>query len=350
MSPWLASTLGYDPHRVAEMSAPAQRALALVALASIPAVVLLGLAAGYGAFLASDVLPLALGVGVGASFYLLNLLRVAVAGGGVGPQQPIEMAIRWGPRTVPLVMLAVLGVFFAQPLILAALAAEQDVAVEQLRHELGAKHSEATLRALGEERGGAEARLTAANARLAARQKTLEARRRELASVGDSTGQRALKGAVAEDQLALEQQRSEVQRAADGLAQVRERQAQLQMREVAPYLRHLGRSHFLLRRLQLTWERPLRPLALSALMIVLMVLPWLTSATLARGASRSYEARRWAANRKLIDAAYAEARRLQAQALAHWATYEGPRLGLYEDAPYDTKLRAGAGAYEARHG
>ena len=63
MSPWLASRLGYDPDRVAELPPAQRRALALVALASMPAVGLLVASAGYGAFLASDVAPLAVAQG-----------------------------------------------------------------------------------------------------------------------------------------------------------------------------------------------------------------------------------------------------------------------------------------------
>jgi hypothetical protein len=349
VSPWLAAQLGYDPHRVAEMSKQAQRALALVALASIPAVGLLSVSAGYGTFLASDVLALSVAMGLGAGFYLLNLLRVAVAGGGVGPQQPVELAIRWGPRTVPLVMLALLGGFFAQPLILAALASEQDVSVDALRTDLVARHKETTLKSARAELSAAKARLTAANERLAARQKQLARRNRELASAGPS-GRKTVEIALSEDKAALEQLTGEAQRATDGVLEVLRREEQLLAREIAPYERHLAQSHFLLRRLQLTWARPVRPVLLTLLMVMLMVLPWFVSATAARGASRSYESRRWVANRELIDAAYAEARKLEAQVLAQWPTFVRQRLELFEDAPYDTKPRSGAGAYEARRG
>jgi hypothetical protein len=104
------------------------------------------------------------------------------------------------------------------------------------------------------------------------------------------------------------------------------------------------------RRVQLTWEKPERPLVLSAAMVLLMILPWVASATLGRTASRAYEAQRWKASRALIDAAYAQARREEADALSRWASFSGLRLELYEDPPYNTRPRQGAGAYEARRG
>lgn len=336
MSPRLAALLGYDPYRVADLRPELQRALALTALAAFPGIALLAGSAAYGAFLASDVVALSVAVGIGAGLYLLNLLRVAVAGGGVGPQQPLAEVTHWMPRTVPLVMLAFLGLFFAQPLILGLLASEQDPKIEVLRRTLALMHTTAVLRTVGEEKTRATAALAAAQARLALREKTLQ---REVGKLG-----------VEEARLAVEAQRAEVARATAALAQVHELEVRVQREDVEPYHRHLKTSHFLLRRVQLTWERPLLPAFVSLLMVLLMVLPWFASATLARTASRAYEARRWKMNRAIIDAAYADARRLEAEALAQWPAFAGLRAELHEDAPYNTRPRAGAGAFEARHG
>jgi hypothetical protein len=278
VSPFIAARLGYDPDRVAELPALQQRALALAALAAAPAVGLLGASAAYGAFLSSDTWAVGIPVGVGAGLYLFNLLRVAVAGGGVGPQQPYGRITTFFPRTVPLVMLALLGVFFAQPLLLGLLAREQDAEIDALRASLLRTHQQAMVK----------------------EQSTPSAR--------------------------------------------------LEAEQIEPYRRHLAHSHFLLRRVQLTWERPQRAALFSFAMVLLMVLPWLASATIARRAARAYEAGRWKTNRAIIDAAWAQARRLEEQALRQWATYEGPRLELCEDAPYNTRPRAGAGRYEVRHG
>ncbi len=268
--PQLASRLGYDPARVAELPPAQQRALGLAALAAVPAVGALGVSAGYGAFLASDTLAVAVPVGVAAGLYLFNLLRVAVAGGGVGPQQPYGVITTFFPRTVPLVMLALLGWFFAQPVLLGALKSEHDAEIAALRERLVRIHEQT-------------------------------------------------------------------------------------MHDIAPqqtqtYRRHLERSHFLLRRVELAWDRPLRASLFSLAMMALMVLPWLASATVARGAARAYEAGRWKANRALIDAAHRQVQLVVATALVKYPTYEGPRLELCEDAPYNTRPRQGAGQYEVRHG
>lgn len=307
--PWVAARLGYDPDRVAELPPGQQRALGLAALAAFPAVAGLAVSAAWGAFLASDSLAVAWPVGAAAGLYLFNLLRVAVAGGGVGPQQPYGTITTFFPRTVPLVMLALLGVFFAQPLLLAALASEQDAEIEQQRQRLGRLHELAMLEPISRDTALAEAELEKAKGRP-----------------------------------------DDVARAERRLAELKERRSRLQLEEIAPFRRHLDSSHFLLRRVELSWERPLRASLFSLAMVALMVLPWLASATIARGAARAYEARRWKANRALIDAAYKRARQEEARALVAYATYEGPRLELHEDAPYNTRPRQGAGRYEVRHG
>ncbi|MDP3501546.1 MAG: hypothetical protein Q8S33_14470 [Myxococcales bacterium] len=351
MNPWLASRLGYDPARVAELPAHMQRALALVALASAPAVVVLTLSAAWGAYLTSGSVPMAIGVGAFAAFYLLNLLRVAVAGGGVGPQQPYAQVTTWMPRTVPLVMLGFLGLFFAQPVTLAVLKQEHDPRIEALRRSLETLHAEATLQPLRAQRSEAEAALAATQKRLDAALELLGARQRELSTLAPATpGRGTVERALADDRRSVTRQTEDVARLTTLAARARDLEALAESHDVEPYRRHLAQSHFLLRRVQLTWERPLRPGLMTALMMLLMVLPWLASATLARTASRAYEANRWKSNRALIDAAHAEARRAVAQALSQWPTYAGPRLELHEDAPYDTKPRAGAGRYEARHG
>ena len=307
--PFVAARLGYDPDRVAELAPRHQRALGLAALAAVPAIGALSVSAAYGAFLSSDALAVAVPVGIAAGLYLYNLLRVAVAGGGVGPQQPFGVVTTFFPRTVPLVMLALLGVFFAQPVLLWALKGEHDPEVDALRQRLGELHALAMLKPVGDEQRLAEADLEKAKAR--------------------------------PDDLA---------RARARLAALEQRRHALLRDEVAPFRRHLDRSHFLLRRVELAWNRPLRATLFSLAMVALMVLPWLASATIARGAAQAYEAGRWKANRALIDAAHKQARLQQMQALVEWKTYEGPRLELYEDAPYNTQPRAGAGRYEVRHG
>jgi hypothetical protein len=76
-------------------------------------------------------------------------------------------------------------------------------------------------------------------------------------------------------------------------------------------------------------------------MMLLMVLPWLTSASLGRRAQRAYELRRWASTRALVEVAYTASRRLEAEALGAWPTFSALRLEPFEDAPYDTRPRGG---------
>ncbi|MFT3837471.1 MAG: DUF4407 domain-containing protein [Myxococcaceae bacterium] len=348
MNEWLASRLGYDPDRVRELPPRFKWALAAVSLASAPAVVLLAGSAAYGTWLASDVPWLSVAVGVGAGLYLWNLLRVAVAGGGVGPHQPFGNVTTFFPRTVPLVMLSFLGAFFAQPLMLGLFAREQDPQIDELRLKLIGMHAVAMTRPFVEERERAQAALDETSDRLATRQKLLDGRVADFAASRE--GRTTLEKAIAEDRQALEALKAEAARSREAIARADEGEAQVRAHEVAPYARHLQQSHFLLRRIQLTWERPARPAGLTVAMVLLMVLPWLASATFGRRAARAYEAGRWEANRALIEQAYKEAKRLELQALAQWASYDGPRVELFEDAPYNTRPRQGAGLYEARHG
>lgn len=128
------------------------------------------------------------------------------------------------------------------------------------------------------------------------------------------------------------------------------REQRLEAEEVRPYLAHLARSRFLVRRVHLAWTRPALAIPVSAAMLLLMVLPWLASATVARRASQAYEAVRWRSNRAIIDAAYVQARRLEREALGRWPSFSGDRLSLNEDPPYDTKPRSGFAPLEAPHG
>lgn len=319
----LATVLGYDPAHLSALTAPQRRALGVVALAAAPGVVVLAIAAGYGAFLASDQLVIAVPVGFAAGAYLANLLRVAVAGGGVAAHQSVRHATMWVPRVVPLTMLALLGVFFAQPLILAVLASEQDAAVEELSAALVAMHEAAVTQPVHAALLEAQRGLEAALARQAVVRSKLEA--------GDD---------VLESRAALRAVDREVEDAQRRASAWAVTESRVRADDVEPYRAHLQRSHFLLRRLQLTWAAPVRPVAMSAVMVALMVLPWLASATIARGAHRAYETRRYIATRALVEVAYEESRRQEAAALSRWSTFGSLRAELFADAPYNTKPRS----------
>jgi hypothetical protein len=213
-------------------------------------------------------------------------------------------------------------------------------------------HARAVLEPLAEVRANGERALEGVERRLTAARASLEARRRELAALPDPSagGRRTLQRAMAEDQRQVDALGAEVARLGAAVARHRELEARAAQTDVARYRQHLERSHFLLRRVQLTWAQPLRPMLLSLAMVLLMVLPWLTAATVGRTAARAYEANRWKANRALIDRASAAFRAEEAAALARWPTFTGPRLSLFDDAPYDTRPRAGGTGLEGRHG
>jgi hypothetical protein len=328
----VASWLGYDPRAVAALSAGHARALAAVALSALPGLALTMLAAGHGAYLASGLLPLGVAVGVGAGLYLFNLLRLSVAGGGVAPHQPAREIRAWSPRVVPLVMLAVVGVFLAQPLLLWGLRARHDPTIAVLRTSLRSLHEAAVLgpvqRALADETRRATA---------------LEQRRTRLAATLALAVQDRL--GVEDAQAALATADGEVATVKAGLEALRTEQRTLETKELAVYAAHLERSHFLLRRLQLTWADPWMTLTGSVLMLVLLVLPWVTSGVVVR-AQRAYELQRWAATRALVEVAWARACELETSALKAWPTFTQPRLPLFTDAPWN-QLRRKAGP---RHG
>jgi hypothetical protein len=321
----VASWLGYDPRAVAALSAGHARALAVVSLSALPGLAMTMLSAGYGAWLASGLVPLGVAVGVGAGLYLFNLLRLSIAGGGVAPHQPVKEIRAWSPRVVPLVMLAVVGVFLAQPLLLWGLRPRHDPTIAALRTSLRTLHDASVLgpvqRALADETRRAtelEARRTALAAKLAL-------------AVKDRLG-------VEDAQAALTVVDAEVAAVSAGLEVLRLEQTTLETGELAVYAAHLERSHFLLRRLQLTWADPFMTLTGSVLMLVLLVLPWVTSGVVVR-AQRAYELQRWAATRALVEVAWARARELENAALKAWPTFTEPRLDLFTDAPWNQVRR-----------
>lgn len=350
MSPRLASWLGYDPVLVAPLPVGHQRSLAVVAACALPGLFALALSAAYGTYLASDTLALAVVVGVGAGLYLLNLLRVSVAGGGAAAHQPVRQASTWAPRAVPLIMLALLGGFFAQPLALWWFADEQDEAIARLKASLGQMHEAAVLGTARRALDDARAALDAARTRAKTVQNRLDSATRELdalaradATDGSDVEQRVLMAAIGDDRSALVRLSREVEDGQRRVAELTLTEQRVRTEDVAVYRAHLERSHFLVRRVQLAWAAPTRPLFASMLMVLLMVLPWVASASLGRSAHRAYEVRRWAATRALVEVAYGEARRLEADALKVWPNFTKLREELFLDPPYNTRPRGGFG-------
>lgn len=357
MSAHLARFIGYDPTHVEPLPVAQRRALAGVAAGLWPGTALIGLSAGYGAFLTSDSVGLGVVVGLVAPLYLVNLMRVSVAGGGVAPHQSLKTTATWTPRVVPLVMLACLGGFFAQPLILLALESEHDPMIRELQTALTEMHEQAVAfparAALSEAKRALEAstrRQTELKQRLERATGELVRLEREGGRDGAEVERRVVTAAAQEDATALRAVERQVDDSERAVARWSLEEARVRTDDVAPYAAHLERSHFLLRRIQLTWASPLRPVALTALMVVLMVLPWVISATLARAAHRAYERRRWASTRALIETAYQRARTEEEAALRRWPTFTSLRGELYADAPYNTRPAKAALTGGATHG
>jgi hypothetical protein len=340
--------MGYDSSLLGPLPVGQRRALAAVASSAAPGLALLSLSAGYGTWLASDSLALSVLVGVAAGLYLANLLRVSVAGGGAAAHQPVRVATTWAPRAVPLLMLALLGGFFSQPLALWWRSAEQDPAIHELQGELTRMHEAAVLGGARKLLAAATARLERASARAAVVQRRLATAGEELRELearpradGSEVEERVLQAALAEDRSALRgltREQEDAQRVVEAWTRTAE---EVRTGDVAVYRAHLERSHFLVRRVQLLWDEPTRPLAAALLMMLLMVLPWLTCASLGRRAQRAYELRRWASTRALVEVAYAASRRREAEALGAWPTFTALRTEALLDPPYDTRLRGG---------
>ncbi len=350
LSSRVATGLGYDPAVMQTLTVPHVRALAVVAWCALPALVVVSASAAYGTWLASDVVPLAAVVGVSAGLYLVNLLRLSTAGGGVAPHEDAVRARSWSPRVVPLVILAVLGGFFAQPLLLASLARAQDPAVDELRGALVKMHEDAAVfharDALREAQENLD-KVTQRRERVVAR---LAANTAEQAALQASRGQDGVEVEQRVLAAAAEEYRAQLLPLDRGLEDARRKvehwtgaAQRVLSDDVAPYREHLAHSHFLLRRVQLTWEEPVRAAGFSLMVLLLLLLPWLASASVSRTAVRAYETARWSSTRALVETAFVHARAQEEQALRAWKTFEVLRAPLFVDAPYNTQPRGGGG-------
>lgn len=134
---WLA---GFDVAVVRALGPSSARRLVLIALANALPCGLMGAGAGYAAQLVQGFWPLSLAVGGAFALFVLNLLRVAVAGGGIAPHQPERKAERFRPALPPVLVIALLAGLLAQPAILPLFAAELEPAVAAHRAALLRQH------------------------------------------------------------------------------------------------------------------------------------------------------------------------------------------------------------------
>jgi hypothetical protein len=139
---------GFDPTLVARSAAPAGARLAgarlpllVLALLSLLSSAAIGASAAYACWLIGGGRLVAVGVGLALGAGTLNLLRVAAAGGGIAPQLTAEQATAWRPSWLPSLVLALLGLCFAQPALLALHAAQLEPQIAHYRSERLAAHA-----------------------------------------------------------------------------------------------------------------------------------------------------------------------------------------------------------------
>ena len=119
----LLSLAGYDPEVARALGPSSARRLSWIA-----------------AQLTQGAWPLSVAAGVAFGGFVLNLLRVSVAGGGMAPHKSELQAERFRPAGPPLIVIGVLGALLAQPAILPLFAGELEPAIAAHRAALLRKH------------------------------------------------------------------------------------------------------------------------------------------------------------------------------------------------------------------
>lgn len=137
----LLPLLGYDLRLAASLT-PAQLAqLRSVVTGWLGALFLVAWPVGYVFWLTEHSTLLATVGPIGAYLLCLNLLRVAVAGGGTGAAFSPEQVAEWRPGVVPSVFLCVLACLVAQPAHLLFTHHDHAALVAARRTELSALHA-----------------------------------------------------------------------------------------------------------------------------------------------------------------------------------------------------------------
>jgi hypothetical protein len=146
----LPALLGYERSLLGELPESEQRQIERVAEAWLLSSVLLAVPVGYAAWLIEHALWLALLLGAGALFVVVNMLRLSIAGGGA-PAAAREHEVKlYSPAFGSTVVIGMLALMFAQPAQLPLFRQELDAVVKEHRAQLVASHQRALL-ALGEE-------------------------------------------------------------------------------------------------------------------------------------------------------------------------------------------------------
>lgn len=136
----LLPLLGYDARLASELSPVAQGQLRSVVVGWLAVLVLLAWPLGYVFWLTEHSIVLAIIGAVSVYGLCLNLLRVAVAGGGAGVSFSPERVRGWRPGLVPPAFLLVMACLMAQPAHLLFSHDDHSAAVAARRVELLAKH------------------------------------------------------------------------------------------------------------------------------------------------------------------------------------------------------------------
>lgn len=137
----LLPLLGYDVRLAAALDPRLYAQLRTVVVGWLCALFLVSWPVGYVFWLTEHSTLLATLAPVGAYLLCLNLLRVAVAGGGAGASFSLDQVTQWRPGWVPSIFLCVLAFLVAQPAHLLFTHHEHAALVAARRDELIAMHA-----------------------------------------------------------------------------------------------------------------------------------------------------------------------------------------------------------------
>jgi hypothetical protein len=132
----ISTWFGYDPAIVAAMPPREQRRLRQLATFSLLPVLVMGLSAGAAAWLVEHSLLVSLLVALFVAIIVVNLLRLVNAGGGAAPHFSEAALGRWAPKPGPLLAIALMAAFFAQPLLVLWHHSAQEPAIAAYRQQL----------------------------------------------------------------------------------------------------------------------------------------------------------------------------------------------------------------------
>lgn len=279
---WLGTVQGYRRDTLDVLAEHHVRAY--LALSSSGALTLCAAtAAGFSAFTGMrqagmSVAP-ALGVGLGASWFMLNLHRLINAGSGLALGLTPEAQARWRPSAVPILVFAALGAVLSQLALLALLGGLGEAAVAAERQRLSAEHAAANLTPVHTDKRATKAELDG-----------VLARRAQVPAYESTSGSEpdAYLSALAAEQHTLERQLAEL----DGLLGQKHREQRV-------YEQHLASMHFPLSRLMAIWQHKPAAAALTLLFVLLLCAPSIARVALAR-AVRRYEQERAAVDTSTV--------------------------------------------------